>query len=400
MKNRIAKTLGSILLVMAIAAAPSPVRATDYILDDPGYITNTQIEVDGVWYDRPGLESFPATETLGSFNVRADFGEGSPIVSVQLFYGFFGFGDFTPIEMEIGEGTLTAQIPAISYPEEPHCIPGWGFGVYLLGFDSHGNLVEIDERHYEGGGGGDPYTIFIILPHVDPIIDQINAPIAPVPVGTTVETSAPFTDPDNDAWIAQWFWGDGTDSEGTVEDLVAYGTHTYDTPGVYTVELLVSDDEFCGTGFADYQYVVVYDPDGGFVTGGGWIWSPLGAYTPIPTLSGKATFGFVSKYQRGANVPTGSTEFQFHAAGMNFKSTAYDWLVIAGSKAQFKGIGTINGAGEYKFMLTAIDGSPDKFRIKIWDAVSGEVIYDNMLGAGDTDDPTTVIQGGSIVIHK
>jgi hypothetical protein len=147
-------------------------------------------------------------------------------------------------------------------------------------------------------------------------------------------------------------------------------------------------------------YVVVYDPNGGFVTGGGWINSPLGAYRADPTLAGKATFGFVSKYQKGATVPTGNTEFQFHAGNLNFKSTSYDWLVVAGTKAQYKGTGTINGAGNYKFMLTAIDGSkgPDMFRIRIWD--DNGLVYDNQMGASDTADPTTAIVGGSIVVHK
>ena len=117
-------------------------------------------------------------------------------------------------------------------------------------------------------------------------------------------------------------------------------------------------------------------------------------------MTGKATFGFVSKYQKGASMPNGNTEFQFHVTNMNFKSISYDWLVIAGTKAQYKGTGTINGTGEYKFILTAIDGTLDKFRIKIWDKVTGNIIYDNMLGVEETADPTTIIQGGSIVIHK
>lgn len=143
---------------------------------------------------------------------------------------------------------------------------------------------------------------------------------------------------------------------------------------------------------------------GGFVTGGGWITSPAGAYTPNLSLTGKANFGFVSKYQKGASVPTGQTEFQFKVANFNFQSTSYDWLVIAGARAQYKGTGTINGAGSYSFLLTAIDGQisggggSDKFRIKIWDA--GGVVYDNQMGAGDNDNPTTVLGGGSIVIHK
>jgi hypothetical protein len=31
-------------------------------------------------------------------------------------------------------------------------------------------------------------------------------------------------------------------------------------------------------------------------------------------------------------------------------------LVIAGARAQYKGLGTVNGSGNYGFLLTAIDG--------------------------------------------
>src|SRR6185369_8866245 len=125
-----------------------------------------------------------------------------------------------------------------------------------------------------------------------------------------------------------------------------------------------------------------------------------GAYAANTALTGKATFGFVSKYKKGQSIPDGDTEFQFQAAGFNFKSTSYEWLVIAGSKAQYKGSGTINGSGDYFFMLTATDGdlkakgSPDYFRMKIWNKTTLEVIYDNQIGASDTLDPTTVLGGG------
>ena len=91
---------------------------------------------------------------------------------------------------------------------------------------------------------------------------------------------------------------------------------------------------------------------------------------------------------------------------MNFKSTSYQWLVIAGSKAQFKGSGTLNGAGNYGFMLTVVDGdlkgkaNSDTFRIKIWDKFSGLTVYDNQMSGADAAIPTTKIIGGSIVIHK
>jgi len=150
--------------------------------------------------------------------------------------------------------------------------------------------------------------------------------------------------------------------------------------------------------------VVVYDPGAGFVTGGGWITSLAGAYAANPALTGRANFGFNSKYKHGANVPDGQTEFHFQAAGFNFHSTVYEWLVVAGARAQYKGTGTINGSGSYTFLLTAIDGQQpggggvDRFRLKVWG--SGGVIYDNQMGAADDGTASTALGGGSIVIHN
>jgi chitodextrinase len=262
-------------------------------------------------------------------------------------------------------------------------------GVYTVGLKVTDEYGEFDTDMAE-----------ITVENVAPSIEALAAPLDPIQVGTSVETSATFTDPGIlDTHTATWDWGDDSPSEGVVDGYNVSGSHVYETPGVYTISLTVEDDDG-GTDTAIFQYVVIYDPEGGFVTGGGWIWSPLGAYVPDDTLEGKATFGFVSKYKKGATVPTGNTEFQFHVADFNFKSTSYDWLVIAGSKAKYKGTGTINGTGEYGFMLSAIDGTPDNFRIKIWDKANEEVIYDNQLGAEDDEDPTTVIGGGSIVVHK
>jgi hypothetical protein len=250
-------------------------------------------------------------------------------------------------------------------------------------------------------GTATDFSMFAILLPLNqpPQIESVTAPIDPVRLGQTITAIATFNDPNaDDTHTALFEWGDGTTTTLPATLPTASAFHNYALPGVYTVTVTITD----AAGESDtetFQFVVIYDPEGGFVTGGGWIWSPEGTYTPDPTLTGKATFGFVSKYQKGANVPTGNTEFQFKVADLNFKSTSYQWLVIAGSKAQFKGVGTINGAGEYGFMLTATDGSPDKFRIKIWDKATDEVIYDNQLGAADDANPTTAIQGGSIVIH-
>lgn len=124
-------------------------------------------------------------------------------------------------------------------------------------------------------------------------------------------------------------------------------------------------------------------------------------------MTGKAIFGFVSKYKKGANVPTGQTHFWFKVADLNFHSDAYEWLVIAGARAQYKGIGTINGEGNYGFILIAIDAkltpntNVDRFRIKIWDKDKGDaIVYDNKHGESDDSNETTELGGGSIVIHN
>jgi hypothetical protein len=253
-------------------------------------------------------------------------------------------------------------------------------------------------------------TAAVTVVNVPPTITNLTGPVAPLAVNTVVTASANFTDPgDADPHAATLEWGDGTSSAGHINEVNGTGTvtgnHTYAAAGVYTVRLTLADSDGSSSQ-ASFEYVVVYDPNGGFVTGGGWINSPAGAYTPDPALTGKANFGFVSKYQNGANVPAGNTQFNFKVANFNFQSTSYQWLIVAGAKAQFKGSGTINGSGDYDFMLTAIDGQVnggggvDKFRIKIWDRASGGIVYDNQLGASDTDTPTTAIGGGSIVIHK
>ena len=242
-----------------------------------------------------------------------------------------------------------------------------------------------------------------------PQIGTLSGPTAPLALGASATVSVPF------AVLGDWtaarvtfIWDDDSQTIVTpASSSLASAAKTYSAPGVYTVTVLVTDEEE-SSAEARFEYVVVYDPSAGFVTGGGWINSPAGAYVADRSLTGKANFGFVSKYQKGQSIPTGETEFQFHAAGFKFQSTIYEWLVVSGPLAQYKGSGTINGAGDYGFLLTATDGQVsggggvDKFRIKIWEKISGAVVYDNAMGASDDINSANpqVIGGGSIVVHK
>ena len=241
-------------------------------------------------------------------------------------------------------------------------------------------------------------------------------------INTTVNLAGSFTPTANTGtYSAYWTVSDATDTDtvipATVVGFSVSGQAQFTTPGVYSTTLTVADG--VGTvGEADLvrndlpAYVVIYDPNGGYVTGGGWINSPAGAFHPDligwEGVTGKATFGFVSRYKKGVNLPTGDTEFKFKAGNLTFASTAYQWLTVAGARAQYKGWGMINDAGDYGFLLTAIDGAllgtgqPDRFRIKIWENDSGIVVYDNQ-SSGDNADLTTEgtrVAGGNIVIHK
>lgn len=234
----------------------------------------------------------------------------------------------------------------------------------------------------------------------DPPVVNANGPYL-VAVGQTIPLDGTASDPEGDPLTYSWSATEGTFDNNSLED----PNYTAgNNAGVFDLTLTVDD----GTNtVSSSTMVVVYDPDGGFVTGGGWIYSTAGdckaAFLCDTAASGKANFGFVSKYHKGANIPTGNTEFNFKAAGLHFQSQQYDWLVVnqGGTNAQYKGTGTINGLfapnGEpFKFMIWANDNDPsgnDTFRIKIWYEDNTEIpVYEN---GSDQD-----IGGGNIKIHK
>jgi len=215
---------------------------------------------------------------------------------------------------------------------------------------------------------------------------------------------AASSDPDGDPLTYLWTSADGVLADATGP------SPSFSAPaaGIYPVTLEVCDAEACDSVEAS---VVVYDPDGGFVTGGGWIDSQPGSCGPAapegvcaddPT--GRASFGFVAKYKKGASAPDGQTAFAFQAADLRFHSDSYEWLVVAGKdRAQFRGTGFVNDETGYTFLLTAFDGGttePDGFRIKIWNELG--IVYDSRSGADDaiSTGNRQVIDGGSIVIHR
>lgn len=281
-----------------------------------------------------------------------------------------------------------------------------------LAISDNGSIVAVDEIHG---------SLVLLKPVVSdpPAAPAALGPITandPVATGRPVNASVSFTDVNTtDTHTAAWDWGDGTPvAAGSVTEAngsgSASGSHTYAAAGLYTARVTVTDST--GKSTVVSTNIVVYDPAAGYVTGKGTINSPIGAYRAVPTLGGPASFSFTSKYNRGATTPSGKTAFDFKAAQLTFRAELYDWLVVSGARAQYKGVGLLNGQPGYKFLLTAVDGAslgrttPDRFRIKIWHvdaALQADVVdYDNQLSttAEGTNDEGTQLASGSVVIKR
>ncbi len=90
---------------------------------------------------------------------------------------------------------------------------------------------------------------------------------------------------------------------------------------------------------------------------------------------------------------------------LQFQALNYDFRELSGARTQFKGYGMVNNQPGYKYLLTVIDGQApkgggvDRFRIKIWNDKTGEVVFDNQKGAGDDADPTTPIGDGNSISY-
>jgi hypothetical protein len=296
--------------------------------------------------------------------------------------------------------------------------------------DSSPDWNVVDDHHVQlraersGSGNGRTYTITVSCS--DPtgntgtasanvvVLHNITSPNsgAAFKVGSTVSFAGLFADRPGTTHTAKWLL-DGLSTTGTVTEPTATkpgkvaGSYKFKDAGVYAVQMSVTSGGVTSTsdtvGGAD-ALVVVYDPAGGYVTGGGTFFSPAGAYAAEPDLTGKIGFGFVSKYFKNATNPKGETELDFHVGSFKFNALNFDYLVVDGARAQYKGFGKVNGAAGYGFILTAIDGQLagdgiDRVRMKIWEKTSGRVVYDTQPGAPDNADPSLVLDGDAITIQ-
>ncbi|MCX6653540.1 MAG: hypothetical protein NTY03_00305 [Candidatus Bathyarchaeota archaeon] len=254
-----------------------------------------------------------------------------------------------------------------------------------------------------------------------PINTIITAPTVPLSVGAVVNVYAEFVNYiqgsrindvlisfikplQSSGYTAKIEWGDGSLTPGDVtlegDLIIVSGTHTYLSAGIHTATIsLIYNEIIAAT--SSTEYIVIYNPSKGSVTGAGYYNSPAGAYTSDLKLTGKAAFLILAKYNKGASKPSGETDIVLGARKLLFHSSSYSWLVVFGNKATYRGAGTLNLKPGYEFLLTVTDGGVkgiDKIRIKIWEKATSYVIYDTQRGVPDTADPSIKAYGSVVVL--
>ncbi len=367
----------------------------------------------GIKLSRPGEHV-----TGFAFNVG---GSGSALLLDDVTVGHVGVSavNADPVASVDGpyagaEGSAIALSLSATDPDGDALTFSWDLGDGTTGSGSAppANHVYADNGTYEimlavddGRGGVDTARTTATISNVAPSLAAFSIPTTPLgltPGGVSVPVSAHFTDPGAlDTHTATLDCGSAESVPSDAPDGTASGVCSFSSPGVYQIGLTVRDnDGGTDTKVASGQ-VVVYDDTGGWVTGGGWVASPSGASTIAPFATGKLTFTFVARYLTRSSVPSGSVEFKLNGVGLDFRSTSLDWMVVGEHSAQVRGRGKVNGGGDYAFAVIAIDGqSTDAVRVRIWNRVSGVVLYDNRPGESLDDSTVTALGGGNVQLHS
>lgn len=244
-------------------------------------------------------------------------------------------------------------------------------------------------------GAASTATRTVAVSNAAPAITAVTTPAAASSVGASVSAKVTFTDAGSaDTHDAVIEWGDGqstTVNAGSA--LTASATHVYANAGIYTVTVTVRDDDG-DSAQTRSSILVVYDATAGELNGSGWI--------PGATSGSKTSFAIDARYL-GGTTPVGTFSLSAPSVALTVTGTAFDWLVVEGSTATVRGMGTTSTGTTVAFQVTARDGKTandkDRIRFRVWNPSTGAVLYDSEPGAADLAAPTTTLSG-NLTVHQ
>ena len=386
--------LGNYSFNLDVPLAADGQRFFGIALSKPGeYVTGFQFSVGGS--GSALLLDDVAVGHMGAPNTNADpvasvggsyVGEEGSAVALAL-SGTDSDGDALTFSWDLGDGTTgSGAVPPANHVYDDN-------GTYVI-------MLAVDD----GRGGVDTARTTATISNVAPSLAAFSIPATPMgltPGGITVPVSSSFTDPGTvDTHTASLDCGSGVTAQSEVVGEMASSACSFSSAGVYSIRLTVRDKDGGSDTKLSSAPIVVFDPAGGRLTGGGWVASPAGAVAFAPTAAGKLTFSLNARYEPGSSIPTGKAELNLTVGKLEFRSTSLDWLVATEASAQLQGRGTVNGNGDYAFSVVAMDGqSTGAVRIRIWHRTSGTLLYDSRPGAPLDETGVTALGGGSIQLH-
>jgi hypothetical protein len=358
--------------------------------DTTAWVAGIKAEIDELnssgWYDVIGLAGAihglayvgeDYDPTAGSHETASSLADlGMILAGYQLQSGDFIWNANYPVEGEDNESIQESAYAILALEKldpSTHFGSIHAAGSYLKcvqlgtgGWENYVGAGENNEVTGEALSGIDIASLYNPLPFA-----EANGPYM-VAVGQSVALDhAGSLDPDDDPLSFSWT------VSGQALGTVSMESFTAGSEAGITEVILTVEDDWSETA-TDTAMMIIYDPNGGFVTGGGWIDSPAGPYHPDLRFYDGSFYGILQLEE-----PLTRSEAQDMAAGMTIADCTSAHLA------------TITSQQEYEKLLELFGGSPDTFRIRIWweDANGTEyIVYGN-----GSNQP---IGGGSIVVKK
>lgn len=233
-----------------------------------------------------------------------------------------------------------------------------------------GALVELPEETVDVEPEVD-HQMYLEIVGGAPVVDAApSVPTVPVTVGTEVAASLPFMTTAGDAgnMTAEWSWGDGSVTPGTVtagEAPSVTGTHTYAAAGTYTVTVRVVGPD--GTATSPAATVTVQAATTSR-TGASALGTLRTTGTTRPT---RVHVAVDARMIAGRPGPVGASAVLAPDDRLTVTGAAVDRLTITGRTAVVESQVVVNGRPGYRQRITLVEGVPSRTRVQVWDPSRG-----------------------------